>query len=490
MAHVVTNPFAPGTAGSNLFRIPALYTLKSGRLIACCDVRYGNGTDDPANIETVLRYSDDGGAVWSDVIFVNHFNDMQDEDSAKAIPSSASFVDSAIVQNSDGVLLHACDVCPAFMGLWSAGTYGKGNGYIDGKLVLCDKTHTDKAESTKLDKETYPYYIGDFQGDFAPVLKFCDNTNYGDYFVDKDYNLYRKSKENFIPVLINQMDKNGNLTDNKIIANIFYAHSPLKIYPTYYLQIKKSVDGGKTWSHGKIINTEINSKGFTGFAPGRGICISKDGAERILFAVYDNNDGKEYASCVYSDDGGETWHRSAKATLVGNSGKSSETQFAAMNGILRMYSRNTDNFISYCDSRDCGATWGEYKPDKNLKYCSNCQFSVINLSKKTDGKNALIISYPMEKNRKCGVVKIGLYDENNEVTWKYSKCITDSLNPFTFVYSCLTETSNGDILLLYESDKAQLSIRKFKTEELKVHEVPKQTFVRRIKSAIYNVTKK
>lgn len=490
MIHGITNPYASGCAGSNLFRIPSLYTLKSGRIIACCDVRYGNGTDDPANVETAVRFSDDNGKTWSDVKFVNHFDDMEDKDHNEAFPASASFVDSATVESPDGVLYHACDACPAYMGLRSVGTYGKGSGFIDGKLALCDKTSADRPESTNLNKKTYPYYVGEFHDGFAPVLKFSDNTGYNGYFVDRAYNLYRETDCGYSPVLINQMNKDGTLNDKKIAANIFYAHAPVKIYPTYYLWLKKSTDGGETWSDGEILNTQVNSKGFTGFAPGRGFCFEKDGKARIFFAVYDNNDGKEYASVIYSDDG-NTWHRSKKANRVGKSGKSSETQFVAMNnGVIRIYSRNSSEYIGYCESHDFGETWGEYTADKNLKYCSNCQFSVINYSKKIDGKNAIIISYPSEKTRKSGVVKIGLFGNDNTVVWKYSKKITESLNPFTFVYSCLTETADGNILLLYESYKAELSFSEFSLDGLKTHDKTALNLFMKIKSKIYNITRK
>lgn len=490
MIHGITNPYAPGTANSKLFRIPAIYTLKSGRIVACADVRYGGGSDDPANIETAVRYSDDKGKSWSDVKFINHFDDMEDSDHHKAIATSASFIDSAIVEAPDGTVYHVCDACPAYMGLWSAGTYGKENGYIDGKLALCDKTTPHKAESTKLSKETYPYYVGEFENGFAPVLKFADNAGYNGYFVDKAYNIYQKTDGTLSPVMIKQMKKDGSLSDKEIVANVFYAYAPIKLYPTYYLWVKKSTDGGETWSDGKIVNTEVNSKGFTGFAPGRGICIEKDGKTRVVFAVYDNNDGKEYTSVIYTDDG-ETWHRSKKANQVGEAGKSSETQFVLLNNnVLRMYSRNTAGYIGYCDSADHGETWGKYTLDKDLAYCSNCQFSVINYSGKIDGKDAVIISYPSAKIRKSGVIKIGLYDENNVVTWKYRKNVTNSLNPYSFVYSCLTEGADGTIIDLYESDKFELSLAAFTVDELKTHDNGELSFINRIRSKIYNKTRK
>lgn len=488
----ITNPYAPGAANSKLFRIPAILTLKSGRILACSDIRYGNGTDDPANIEAAVRYSDDNGKTWSPVHLLNCFNDMECEDHTKAIPKSASFCDSAICEGENNVIYHMCDACPAFMGLWSAGTYGKGSGYIDGKLSFCDKTSSEKAESTTLDKAHYPYYAGEYdENGFAPVLKHSDGTGYDGYYVDKEYFIYKKEGDSFNEVTVKQMNKDGSLNNNDVHANVFYAYAPIKIYPTYYLWMKKSLDGGETWSKGKIINNQVNASGFTGFAPGRGVAIEKDGKKRVLFAVYDNNSKTEYTSVIYTDDGGKTWHRSEKASKVGSAGKSSETQFALMNnGILRMYSRNTANYISYCDSSDCGETWGEYTLDDALEYCSNCMISVVNYSKEIDGKKALVISYPSLKIRKGGIIRIGLYGEDNKVEWKYKKKVTSSLYPFSFIYSCLTEDAEGNILDLYESDKAEFTLKAFSIDELKVNDKTELSLIEKIKSKYFNVTKK
>ncbi len=490
MSLKITNPYASGTFNSKLFRIPAILTLKNGRILACADVRYGNGTDDPANIDVGIRYSDDNGATWSEGKFVNEFCDMEYEDHNKAVATSASFIDSAIVQGEDGAVYHVSDMCPAYMGLWSAGTYGKENGFIDGKLAVCDKTSADKAESTKLNKEKYPYYVDDFGTDgFAAVRRFDNNEIYENFYINRNYDVYKKSDEEYTPVLIKQMKKDGELSDKDIIANLFYAYSPIKVYPTYYLWVKKSYDNGETFSDGRILNLEIESKGFTGFAPGRGISIAYNGKNRILFAVYDNNEGKEYTSVIYTDDG-ENWNRSQKARGVGEAGKGSETQFVLLNnGVLRMYSRNTAGFIGYSDSTDGGESWSDYKLDKDLSYCGNCQFSVINYSKEIDGKKVIIISYPSEKIRKLGVIRVGFVNNDNTVEWRYRKNVTDSVRPYTFVYSCLTELTDGTIVDLYESYKAEISCVRYSLDDLKVNDKGISGFDK-FKSFIYNKLKR
>mgnify|MGYP003455537860 FL=1 len=155
-----------------------------------------------------------------------------------------------------------------------------------------------------------------------------------------------------------------------------------------------------------------------------------------------------------------------------------------------MYSRNIAGYISYTDSTDGGETWGKYTVDKALAYCSNCMFSVINYSEKIDGKDAIILACPEKKTRKLGVIRIGLYGEDNVVEWKYIKKVTDSLNPFSYVYSCITELSDGSIVDLYESDKAEFSLKGYSIDELKVKDKTKLSLVNSIKSRIYNKTRK
>jgi hypothetical protein len=133
------------------------------------------------------------------------------------------------------------------------------------------------------------------------------------------------------------MNKDGTLNDLDIHANVFFAYAPIKIYPTYYLWVKKSLDGGETWNDGEIINTQIGASGFTGFSPGRGIAVEKDGKTRVIFTIYDNNARAEFTSAIYTDDGGKTWQRGSKANKVGLAGKSSESQLVLMNnGVLGM----------------------------------------------------------------------------------------------------------------------------------------------------------
>ena len=56
-------PFAKGTAGSNLFRIPCLITLENGDILAAADARYTEYRDF-GGIDTIASVSSDGGKTW------------------------------------------------------------------------------------------------------------------------------------------------------------------------------------------------------------------------------------------------------------------------------------------------------------------------------------------------------------------------------------------------------------------------------------------
>ncbi len=462
-------PYESGTANSHLFRIPAMITLENGEVIVSADIRYGDGTDSPANIDTGVRYSDNNGKSWSQINIINHFYDFDDECSEKVIKSSASFIDSALLQSSAGTVFLICDACPAFIGSTSAKKCG--NGFIDGKIVLCNKTTEKELENTKLSKDNYPYYIDKFTEGFAPVKKFENNEIYNNYYVDEEYNLYHKNGNIYDKIMIYSFNNKGEKTEKLIHSNIFYACSPLKIYPAFYTWLRRSEDFGRTWSKPYILNDQISTKGFTGVCPGKGFKCDINGNERLIFGVYDNNDGWEKTSIIYSDDNGVSWNRGQKVKVGGPAHKTSESQIVMLNNnTLRMFSRNASNYIGYEDSSDGGITWTRHFTDSSLKYCSDCMVSFINYSGLIDGKNAIIASFPSTAKRKLGVIKVGLIDENNNIDWAYEYKVTYSTNSFSFVYSCLTELPDGKIGLLYESDAAEITYTSFSIDELTAQE--------------------
>lgn len=471
----VTEPFAPGTMGSRRFRIPSILTTRKNKIVAACDARWNHGLDSAGNLETVVAVSSDEGQSWERQ-FVNHFDDV--EDGSERCIFSAGFIDPVLGEDSQGNLYLLTDLCPAFVGAYAVDgiVCGQQNGGLhpNGRLALKDGEGYSHAETLELNGETYPYYAGDVGEDgYLPILRLKDGQPYEDYVLDQEMYLYRKRGNETEKVMIPQLNGQGEPTDHKIHANVFFAASPVKVYPAFHIVCRISQDEGKTWSRLRFITGQIGGRGFTAVCPGRGYSYRFEGRERMLFPIYDNNLGTEFTSVIYTEDMGVTWKRGerAKETGFGENGeyvKSSESQIVEMpDGSLRMFSRNMIREITYTSSYDGGVTWSEYKREPQLSYCGNCMISVINYSRPIEGKPVLLASYPQGDQqpyrRVNGVIAVGLVDEKTgDVDWKYHYPV----NKAPFYYSCLTELPNGDVALWYEYEEYAICCRVYTLEEM------------------------
>ena len=432
-------PFEAGTMGSKTYRIPAIYTLNDGSVIAAADMRYDHGSDSANNIDTLLAFSENGYGEWKYNV-VNYFDDYSDTHTAT---ESASFIDTAIVQTEKGRIFILTDVWTAYGGYM---TCKKGTGFVkvDGKdhMLLTTGSCSDELK-------TFEYYLGEYKSGFAPVMKLSDKKA-TEYSADEDFNLYKNNE----PVYQKQIG-----SDKDIIQNIYYDKAMFSAYRTCYLWLRYSDDNGKTWSKPMNISSQIKKKreGFVGVGPGRGATIKINGKERILFPLYMNGLIKgacEEVVVIYSDDNGKTWQRSDTKHGFGL-GKTSESQIVHLpDGKLRIYARNNGKFVSYSDSADGGKTWSRFIFDKNLSAFGNCMVSFINYSKKINGKNVILGSYPSDtKKRASGVIRVGLIGENNKVDWISEYKVNDTF----FAYSCLTELSDCNIGYLYEDEASHIT---------------------------------
>ncbi|MBQ3004993.1 MAG: exo-alpha-sialidase [Clostridia bacterium] len=431
------SPFDTGTLSVERYRIPALYTLNDGSVLASADMRYNHGTDAPHNIDIAIAISKDGYANWNYQV-LNHFDDYKDGVSDSG---SASYIDSAVVQSKNtGRIFIVCDTFPTGGG-YNQALKGTGFTEINGRkyMLLTDGENTDKLS-------TFNYYIGEFSKDFADI--FTRSGEKTSYSVDAEYRLYKNSQ----PLYITQ---NGG--DKRVQQNVFYNASELCCYLTSYLTMKYSDDNGKTWSNPINLSAQIKNEneGFLGIAPGRGFVTEYKGKERIIFAVYDNAGISENVSTIYSDDNGVTWHRGEETDRTLSVMKTSEAQIVDLGNKLRMYARNNYCYVSYADSTDGGITWSEFKSDYSLSANGNCMSSFINTDKKVDGKPVILASFPSDNfNRANGVIKTGLITDG-DVEW----IATYNLNDGFCAYSCMTQLSDGNIAILYEDEAAHLDYK-------------------------------
>lgn len=431
-------PFTSGTLGSKTYRIPALYTLADGSVIAGADMRYDHGSDSPNNIDTAIAISADGLNGWQYKV-VNHFDDYAD---GYTEPGSASFIDSAIVQSPSGRIFLLTDVFPSDGGFLQS---LKGSGYItvkgERKLALTTGDHSKGLDS-------FGYYIGEFLDGFAHIYERETLKTTG-YMVDSEYNLYKNGE----PLMMKQHG-----SEEMVQQNVFYKDAVLTVYRTAYLWLRYSDDNGATWSAPSILSEQVkfDDEKFLGVGPGRGFVTKVDGKDRIIFCVYDNK-FRENVSTIYSDDDGITWKRGSETMIKLAVGKTSEAQIVSLpDGTLRMYSRNNNNYIAYADSTDGGVTWTTFKADANLKGHGNCMTSFINTSKTIDGKQVILGAFASDtQNRADGIIRVGTVNEDKSVNW----LSTYHLNQNFFAYSCMTELKDGSIAILYENEPSQFAYK-------------------------------
>lgn len=447
-------PFSNNEFSSNENRIPSLYTLNDGSVIAGADMRYGHGQDSPNNIDIAIAVSKDGYTDW-EYTMVNHFDDYADTVTEK---ESASFIDSTIVQTEKGRIFMLTDAYPSGCGYLQSKT-GTGFSQINGKkrMLLTTGKHSSKPGS-------FGYYVGDFDGDLAPVFERKNGTK-TEYSIDRDFRLYKNGKAIFCA----QRGSEGV----SVQQNVFYADAEFKCYKTTYLWLKHSDDNGKTWSKPEIISPMVKSEqeGFLGVGPGRGMAIKHNGKERLLFCVYDNNGlfkdpVFENASVVYSDDDGITWHRGGSIRIRKGLKKTSEAQLVKIDSddykALRIYARNLSNYIAYADSTDGGETWTSFRADRSLEGTKNCMVSLIDTSKKIDGKQVILCSQGGNiKERADGILRAGVVQADGKISWisKYH------INKGFFAYSCLTELADGNFALFYEDKPSHISYMIFSVSD-------------------------
>ncbi|MCI8632280.1 MAG: exo-alpha-sialidase [Lachnospiraceae bacterium] len=230
--------------------------------------------------------------------------------------------------------------------------------------------------------------------------------------------------------------------------------------PTAYLMICHSDDEGLTWSAPRSLNHQVKKDYMSFLGPGPGIGIVKQHAPhqgRILIPVYYGTRvwPLQLSCCViYSDDGGENWRmgESPNNTRFANGVQLcdrsiTETQMLTesqlieqADGTLKYFMRNHDDSrcVATACSHDGGASWTDFRFDPQLPQ-PICQLSVLTLA---DGR-VVFLNPASREERKDGVLRLSL---DGGETFAHSRLFCKG----DFVYSCMTQLSDGRIGILYE----------------------------------------
>ncbi|ARJ50156.1 sialidase family protein [Staphylococcus lutrae] len=434
--------FKSGDAtNANYFRIPVLYTLDNGKLIASADARYGGTHDAKSKINIATSISEDGNT-WSTPTFALQFHDYDNQlidwprdniGKNKQIQGSASFIDSAILQDkvTHKIFLMA-DTMPAGVGNNNALKNDSGFKQINGKYYLKLRLNNER---------DYNYSIRE------DGLIFDDKKQTAtEYKVDQDYHLLKNNEYLYVSqysVKFNGTQLQEYHKNKKVKMNIFYKDALFKVTPTNYLSYTTSMDG-QHWEHPTILPPLLGlNHNATYLSPGQGLATSNG---RLIFSSY-MNQGLIF---IYSDDHGLTWH-SKKATLPFANATAEAQMIELQPNVIRVFLRTTTGKIGYMTSLDNGNTWDkiQYLSQMNqTRY--GTQISVIKYSQKVDGKDIIILSTPNSiKGRNNGQIWIGWVDhETLDMKWIHHHQVNGENVGYS--YSALTETPNHKVALLYE----------------------------------------
>ena len=293
--------------------------------------------------------------------------------------------------------------------------------------------------------------------------------------------------------------------DNGLIAGFvggpgLWYSTPSNPIRTY---IAKSFDNGQTWTEPEDITDfifgdnciipEQRTWRASFFGSGNGLRISTG---RIMFvaAIRETTAQVLYNHAVYSDDNGQTWHVSGRASTSGDEAKVTEL----VDGRILMSIRHAGNRW-YNISEDGGETW---QPTTSTWYdivAPACNGDMIRYTSENQGhdKNRLLHSVPYGNSRTDVTVYVS-YDEGE--TWPVKKCIV----PYSSAYSSLCVLPDGTIGLYVEEayagasgystvfynfslewltdgndsfDPTGVAENQTQTESLKVYPVPASSFV-------------
>jgi len=221
--------------------------------------------------------------------------------------------------------------------------------------------------------------------------------------------------------------------------------------------IARSYDNGQTWTEPEDIThfifgdncvvPEHQTWRASFFGSGNGLLTSTG---RIMFVAAIREGAAQSLNnyAVYSDDNGQTWQVSGRASVGGDEAKVTEL----VDGRILMSIRHGGNRW-YNISEDGGETW---QPTTSTWYdivAPACNGDMIRYTSENQGhdKNRLLHSVPYGTSRSDVTVYVS-YDEGE--TWPVSKCLV----PYSSAYSSLCILPDGTIGLYVEESEEGTSI--------------------------------
>ena len=427
-------PFVPDVTGeSKNFRIPAMVTLDSGRIVAAADARY-DMTQDGGGLDTVVAFSDDNGKTWK-----SHTPNFLGDNGNRFSSRSTAFIDPELLTDGKNIWL----LTTFFSG-------GRNLVFRSGMKPAVKSSAFNEDKTLRISSNRGISFdckvdVNSFTDGYSDIVK-NDGTKTG-YKIDEYFFFYNE--------------------DGECEGNIFYINTSVKfsVVPTTYLYLTCSEDGGETFGAPKLLDVKEENETFYGVGPGRGV-FTKDNT--LVFSAYTfkTNAAGQKASFIYSDDSGKTWKRSAGIQSDDRFEYSGESQLVELqNGTLRCFFRNSSNHICYADAvRENGEYSWKTPVVTEVESTSSCMVSAISCIER--GREYILVSCPTGKTdsthtRSDG--KIFTFEVKDE---EMNLIKATELPRGEFMYSCLSELKNGSVAILYESADGKIEFTAFEKGQL------------------------
>lgn len=220
------------------------------------------------------------------------------------------------------------------------------------------------------------------------------------------------------------------------------------------LELRYSNDDGASWS--EAIDLEARNPGLRPAygeflaGPGNGIQLTEGPhAGRLIFPVYIY--GKPSSSlCIYSDDHGVTWSRSASCGVGGGEVQMAETPGGGVIASMRDNGFSTTGRRTFNRSDDGGATWGSpytSTPQQPAIPDPECQGNIYRLTTTNDSNASRLVHV----NAASTSARVNLtirvsYDEG--ATWPVSHQVYAAGS----AYSAVSKLATGELGILFEKD--------------------------------------
>ena len=225
----------------------------------------------------------------------------------------------------------------------------------------------------------------------------------------------------------------------------------------------KSVGDGTTWSKPRDITPSAMDPAWywMGTGPGHGIQLTSGRLVIPCWADATSNVGEiQFSFVVYSDDAGATWQR-GRALDLDASDECEVVELVDGTLYMNMRSRRRVKQRAYAWSQDGGHSWSTVEFDARLPEPS-CQGSIVRLtSAPLFRKNRILLACPANPEARDHLTVRVSYDEC--ASWPLSKVLCSG----PAKYSDLAVTTDGRILCLYEADgNGKLTLARFNIEWL------------------------